>query len=99
MYCLCDREEIVKETIEHATKLVQAVADALFSLPSTEDPDGPLVKLPEPTTKLPREKPVSYLFFRQFDEHVNLKEGGKWEKWFLLIEPAIYCHLLDEGQG
>ncbi|KAG6412065.1 hypothetical protein SASPL_124729 [Salvia splendens] len=52
------REEIVKETTEQATKLVQAVADALFSLPSTEDPDGPLVKLPEPTTKLPREKPM-----------------------------------------
>ncbi|XP_057805372.1 ribosome biogenesis regulatory protein homolog [Salvia miltiorrhiza] len=52
------REEIVKETVEQATKLVQAVADALFNLPSTEDPDGPLVKLPAPTTKLPREKPL-----------------------------------------
>ena len=67
MYCLFDREEIVKETIEQATKLVQAVAGALFSLPSTEDPDGPLVKLPEPTTKMPRGKPVSYLFFREFE--------------------------------
>lgn len=38
--------------------LVQAIADALFNLPSTEDRDGPLVKLPPPTTRLPREKPV-----------------------------------------
>lgn len=66
MYRLCDREEIVKETIEQATKLVQAVADALFNLPSTEDPDGPLVKLPAPTTKLPREKPVSFLSVHKF---------------------------------
>ncbi|KAL6503101.1 hypothetical protein OROHE_023730 [Orobanche hederae] len=52
------REEMVKETTEQGTKLVQAVADALFSLPSTEDPDGPILVLPAPTTKLPREKPL-----------------------------------------
>lgn len=61
-----DRDEVVKEAIEQGTKLVQAVADALFSLPSTEDPDGPIVKLPAPTTKLPREKPVSSLFAEEF---------------------------------
>ncbi|GER43464.1 ribosome biogenesis regulatory protein homolog [Striga asiatica] len=52
------REEIVKVAIEHSTRLVQAVAGALFSLPSMEDPDGPIVKLPAPSTKLPREKPL-----------------------------------------
>ncbi|KAL3646788.1 hypothetical protein CASFOL_009332 [Castilleja foliolosa] len=52
------REEIVEATIVQGTKLVQAIADALFSLPSTEDPEGPIVKLPAPTTKLPREKPL-----------------------------------------
>ncbi|KAH6797676.1 ribosome biogenesis regulatory protein family protein [Perilla frutescens var. hirtella] len=52
------REEVVKEAIEQGTKLVQAVADALFNLPSTQDPDGPLVRLPAPTTRLPREKPL-----------------------------------------
>ncbi|KAL2500763.1 Ribosome biogenesis regulatory protein-like protein [Forsythia ovata] len=52
------REELVKEAIEQGTKLVQAVADALFNLPSTEDRDGPIVKLPAPSTKLPREKPL-----------------------------------------
>lgn len=61
MYYLCDREEVAKEAIEQGTKLVQVLADALFNLSSTEDRDGPLVKLPAPTTRLPREKPVSSL--------------------------------------
>lgn len=52
------REELVKESLEQGTKLVQAVADTLFILPSTEDPDGPIVTLPPPTTRLPREKPL-----------------------------------------
>lgn len=54
------REDLVKETIAHATKLLQAVADSLFNLPSAEDASGPIVSLPPPTTKLPREKPVCY---------------------------------------
>ncbi|PWA96900.1 Ribosomal biogenesis regulatory protein [Artemisia annua] len=52
------REDLVKECITHATKLIQSVADSLFSLPSTEDQSGPVVSLPQPTTKLPREKPL-----------------------------------------
>ena len=47
------------ECLKKGTELVQAIADALFNLPSTEDVDGPLVKLPSPTTRLPREKHVS----------------------------------------
>ncbi|KAG8484928.1 hypothetical protein CXB51_021626 [Gossypium anomalum] len=50
------RYELVKECLQEGTKLVQVVADSLFNLPSTQDVDGPLVKLPPPTTKLPREK-------------------------------------------
>ncbi|KAF3336416.1 ribosome biogenesis regulatory protein [Carex littledalei] len=50
------REELVRQCLEKGTELVQAIADSLFSLPSTEDRDGPLVKLPPPITKLPREK-------------------------------------------
>ncbi|KAK2393218.1 hypothetical protein P8452_15266 [Trifolium repens] len=50
------RQELVKECLQKGTELVQAIADSLFTLPSTEDVDGPLVKLPPPTTKLPREK-------------------------------------------
>lgn len=56
------REDLVKECLEKGTELVQAIANKLFNLPSTEDIDGPLVKLPPPTTRLPREKPVSSSF-------------------------------------
>lgn len=54
------REDLVKECLNQGTKLVQAIADKLFNLPSTEDVDGPIVKLPPPTTRLPREKHVSH---------------------------------------
>lgn len=53
----------MKECLQEGTKLVQAIADALFNLPSTESPDGPLVQLPQPTTRLPREKPVRPHFY------------------------------------
>lgn len=54
------RDELLKECLEKGTELVQAIADSLFTLPSIADPDGPLVKLPQPKTKLPREKHVSF---------------------------------------
>ncbi|XP_010528668.1 PREDICTED: ribosome biogenesis regulatory protein homolog [Tarenaya hassleriana] len=50
------RDELAKQCIKEGTKLVQAIADSIFNLPSTETVDGPLVQLPPPTTKLPREK-------------------------------------------
>ncbi|XP_010529775.1 PREDICTED: ribosome biogenesis regulatory protein homolog [Tarenaya hassleriana] len=50
------RDELAKECVKEGTKLVQAIADRLFNLPSTETVDGPLIPLPPPTTKLPREK-------------------------------------------
>ncbi|KAJ9140964.1 hypothetical protein P3X46_031553 [Hevea brasiliensis] len=50
------REDMVEECVRKGTELVQAIAVSLFNLPSTEDIDGPLVKLPPPTMKLPREK-------------------------------------------
>ncbi|XP_021835505.2 ribosome biogenesis regulatory protein homolog [Spinacia oleracea] len=50
------REELVKECLEKGTELAQAIADSLFNLPATEDVDGPIVKLPPPTTRLPRQK-------------------------------------------
>ncbi|XP_020089351.1 ribosome biogenesis regulatory protein homolog [Ananas comosus] len=50
------REELIMVCLQKGTELVQEIANALFSLPSTEDPDGPIIKLPPPTTKLPREK-------------------------------------------
>lgn len=60
------REELVKECLQEGTKLVQAIADRLFNLPSTEDVDGPIVKLPPPTTKLPRSKHVSCSLYSSF---------------------------------
>ncbi|URE41559.1 ribosome biogenesis regulatory protein [Musa troglodytarum] len=50
---------------DEGTELVQAIPDSLFALPSSDDPDGPVVLLPQPTTKLPREKHL-------FDEYLVL---------------------------
>ncbi|KAF9615128.1 hypothetical protein IFM89_022058 [Coptis chinensis] len=50
------REALAEECLRRGTELVQAIANSLFSLPSTEDQDGPLVHLPPPVTRLPREK-------------------------------------------
>ncbi|KAJ4903831.1 Ribosome biogenesis regulatory protein-like protein [Raphanus sativus] len=66
------REELVKECVTEGTKLVQAIADTLFNFPSTETSDGPLVQLPPPTTKLPREKHLP-----------RPKPPTKWEEFAL----------------
>uniref|UniRef100_A0A0A9EWS3 Ribosome biogenesis regulatory protein n=1 Tax=Arundo donax TaxID=35708 RepID=A0A0A9EWS3_ARUDO len=50
------REELREECLRKGTELAQAVADALFALPPNEDRDGPIVRMPPPTTRLPREK-------------------------------------------
>ncbi|XP_062186155.1 ribosome biogenesis regulatory protein homolog [Phragmites australis] len=50
------REELREECLRKATELAQAVADVLFALPPSEDRDGPIVRVPPPTTRLPREK-------------------------------------------
>ncbi|GMH17862.1 hypothetical protein Nepgr_019703 [Nepenthes gracilis] len=50
------REELVVVCLQKGTELAQALADVLFTLPATEDVDGPIVKLPPPTTRLPRQK-------------------------------------------
>ncbi|EES02354.1 hypothetical protein BDA96_03G046100 [Sorghum bicolor] len=50
------REELRQECLRKGTELAQAVADALFALPPSEDRDGPIVHLPPPTVRLPREK-------------------------------------------
>ncbi|KAL4304082.1 hypothetical protein GQ457_10G003290 [Hibiscus cannabinus] len=91
------RDELVKECLEEGTKLIQAVADSLFNLPSTEDVDGPLVKLPPPTTKLPREKhlpkpkpPTKWEEFakkkgikkRKKDKVVWDEQTGTWKRRF-----------------
>lgn len=53
-----DREELVKDCLRKGTELVQEIANALFRAPAAEDQDGPLVRLPRPTTRLPREKHI-----------------------------------------
>nr|CAB3488736.1 unnamed protein product [Digitaria exilis] len=50
------REELRQECLQKGTELAQAVADALFALPPTEDREGPIVQLPPPTIRVPREK-------------------------------------------
>lgn len=49
---------------------VQTLIASLFSLPTTPSPDGPLAKLPSPTTQLPRAKPLP-----------KPKPLTKWEKF------------------
>jgi hypothetical protein len=52
------REELRQECLRKGTELAQAVADVLFALPPNEDRDGPIIHLPPPTFRLPREKHV-----------------------------------------
>ncbi|WZY92094.1 hypothetical protein YC2023_064423 [Brassica napus] len=59
-------------TSREGTKLVQAIADTLFNLSSTETSDGPLVQLPPPSTKLPRQKHLP-----------RPKPPTKWEEFAL----------------
>ncbi|OIV99918.1 hypothetical protein TanjilG_26256 [Lupinus angustifolius] len=96
-YGSTSRAELVKESLTKGTELVQFIADSLFSLPSTEDIDGPLVKLPLPTTKLPRQKhlpvpkpPTKWEAFaqkkgiqqRKKDKVVYDEQSGTWKRRF-----------------
>lgn len=89
------REELAKECIGKGTELVQAIANALFALPATQDPDGPLVHLPQPSTKLPREKhfpkpkpPTKWETFAKMkgiqnhkkDKRVYDEQTGTWKR-------------------
>ncbi|KAI4344116.1 hypothetical protein L6164_011384 [Bauhinia variegata] len=91
------REELVKECLQKGTELVQAIADELFTLPSTEDIDGPLVKLPPPVTKLPRAKhlpkpkpPTKWELFaqkrgirnRKKDKIAYDEQSGTWKRTY-----------------
>ncbi|KAJ6829777.1 ribosome biogenesis regulatory protein-like protein [Iris pallida] len=80
------REELARVCIDKGTELVQSIANALFGLPSTADPDGPLVKLPPPTTKLPREKhlpkPKPPTKWEQFAKMKGIKNHKKDKRVF-----------------
>ncbi|KAF6153307.1 hypothetical protein GIB67_003497 [Kingdonia uniflora] len=92
-----NREELARECLDRGTLLVQAIANTLFTLPSTEDQDGPLVRLPAPTTKLPREKHIPRAMpstkweefaakkgikNRKRDKQVYDEQTGKWKPRF-----------------
>jgi hypothetical protein len=81
------RAELREECLRKATELAQAVANALFALPATEGRDGPVVSLPPPINRLPREKhvriyhlslslPQSSLFASM--DCVDLPENSSW---------------------
>lgn len=89
------RVELVKECLQKGTELVQAIADSLFILPSTQDVEGPLVHLPAPSTRLPREKhlprpkpPTKWDEFakkkgiikRNKDKQVYDDQSGTWKR-------------------
>lgn len=85
------REELVRVCLQRGTQLVQAIANSLFNLPSKEDPDGPLVNLPPPTTKLPREKPVSFYclsFINSYNSHIFLGDA-RFISWLSCLPFAI----------
>ncbi|KAG6490757.1 hypothetical protein ZIOFF_052067 [Zingiber officinale] len=73
------REELAKLCLEKGTELVQAIANALFALPATEDRDGPIVHLPQPTTKLPREKHVC-ITKRKKGKRAFDEQTGTWKR-------------------
>ncbi|KAL5668296.1 hypothetical protein ACJX0J_020517, partial [Zea mays] len=50
------REKLRQEFLRKGTELAHGVADTLFAVPPTEDLDGPIVHLPSPAVRLPREK-------------------------------------------
>lgn len=52
------REDADAACLRVGRDVLQALANAVFSLPSRPDKAGRLVDLPPPTTPLPREKPV-----------------------------------------
>ncbi|KAM3214074.1 hypothetical protein ACQJBY_066473 [Aegilops geniculata] len=68
------RAELWEESLRKATELAQAVANALFLLPVTEGCDGPVVRLPPPTNRLPHEK---HKIYQGEDVVATLSEGAR----------------------
>ncbi|KZT05636.1 RRS1-domain-containing protein [Laetiporus sulphureus 93-53] len=82
-------EESYNENIEEylmstARDGVQTLVAALFSLPTTSSPDGPLAQLPSPTTQLPRAKalpkPKPLTKWEQFAKAKNIQKKRKEKK-------------------
>ncbi|KAL9237118.1 hypothetical protein vseg_011705 [Gypsophila vaccaria] len=64
------REKLVEKCLEIGTEAAQGIVNFLFNLPATEDVDGPIVTLPAPTSRLPRQKHLP-----------RPKPPTKWEKF------------------
>jgi len=62
-----NREEYLQSTARDG---IQSLFASLFTLPTQASPDGPLAKLPPPTTQLPRSKPLP-----------KPKPPTKWERF------------------
>ncbi|RRT67642.1 hypothetical protein B296_00011922 [Ensete ventricosum] len=75
VFIVITRQELTRACPEKGTELIQPIADSLFALPSGDDPNGPIVLLPQPTTKFPREKQVSFCSFQL----PKRKPPTKWE--------------------
>ncbi|XP_020586854.1 ribosome biogenesis regulatory protein homolog [Phalaenopsis equestris] len=89
------REELERQCLEKGTELVQEIVNVLFSLPASEELDGPIVQLPKPTTRLPREKhlpkpkpPTKWELFAKMkgikkhkkDKRVYDEQTGTWKR-------------------
>lgn len=65
--CSNNREDYLQSTARDG---IQSIVASLFSLPTQASPDGPLAKLPPPTTQIPRAKPLP-----------KPKAPTKWERF------------------
>ncbi|XP_048545802.1 uncharacterized protein LOC125524817 isoform X2 [Triticum urartu] len=82
------RAELWEESLRKATELAQAVANALFSLPATEGCDGPVVRLPPPTNRLPREKHLRILHPVMFQLQSAVYPTGHYYVSMSIGDPA-----------
>ena len=77
-------ENIEEYLMSTARDGVQTLVAALFSLPTTSSPDGPLAQLPTPTTQLPRAKalpkPKPLTKWEQFAKAKNIQKKRKEKK-------------------
>ncbi|KAH9618922.1 hypothetical protein KSS87_013405 [Heliosperma pusillum] len=91
-----NRQELVKSCLKAGTEAAQIMVDFLFNLPANEDVDGPIIKLPAPTTRLPRQKhlprPTPKTRWEVFAETKGIKKrkdktaydekSGEWKRTY-----------------
>ncbi|AQK74696.1 Mitochondrial fission protein ELM1 [Zea mays] len=72
----CVRKKLRQECLRKGTELAHGVADALFAVSPTEDLDGPIVHLPPPAVRLPREKHDNATVTLLSNSHVSFLQLG-----------------------